>query len=145
MATVDGVTVDIDVVEVVIKPDYLQLPIGIRQWTWIPPANILNRRLIGGEYLRSEFALGRKRRSGDVIETETVAGEFDVAGDIARLEFQFIGLDPITLERTGHESLDDHDREDNHCTDNRQANVALPNIVSTQRRGNQRRADERNQ
>lgn len=53
------IAVGVDVIELIIEPDRLGLPVGLKQWAGIPKPNVLNRVLVSCDHVT-----GQVRQSG---------------------------------------------------------------------------------
>jgi len=80
---VDAVPIDIDIRELVIRPDLLELAVGGEQGPGVPQADILEGRLVLAQVLKGQRLFGRELPLLDVVQAVGEAGVADVEVDVA--------------------------------------------------------------
>ena len=101
IGAVQRVAVDVHVVEVIVESELLELAIRVEERSWIPPAEVLDGRGVGGEDSGGQLTGSREWLDGEAIQGEPVARPGDAASEVGRLEPELVGLDPVALEKCG--------------------------------------------
>ena len=76
------IAVDLNTFKIIIKPDFLQLFIGLYQRPAVPQAHIVNGLLVVPNILVSNILGYRKRFYRDFVQAKSFAGKFDIVDDI---------------------------------------------------------------
>ncbi len=79
---VDSVAVNIDVVELIIQPDFLKLFVDRIEGHPIPKADIGNSTLIILHHFSVKLLADGKLTFTDVLQVKAVTGKFDIMGDV---------------------------------------------------------------
>ena len=82
---VDAVPIDIDIRELVIRPDLLELAVGGEQGPGVPQADIFEGRLVLAQILKRQRLLRRELPLLDVLETIGQASVANVEVDVRLL------------------------------------------------------------
>ncbi len=90
---VDVVAVDVDVGKVVVGADLLNLAEGVLEGAPVPEADVLEGGLVVGGVGGVDGGFGGKLLLVEAVETEGLAGDLDVVGDVRALADELVGLD----------------------------------------------------
>ena len=102
------VAIHIHVVELVVKPYGLGLLIGLKQRTFIPEPNVLNRVLIPCQNGGCQIRHRRIGRFLDAVQLVCFSRELDVVFQIGSFEAQLVRLHHELLKESGNQ----HDADD---------------------------------
>ena len=106
------VPVDVDVVEVVVRPQALELLVRLLHHERVPQPHVVEGVAVGDELARGQ-RLGRRERPADHVgQTERLPGRVDVALDVGRLEGDLVRRHDEVLDERRVDPADDDGRDD---------------------------------
>ena len=107
-----AVAVDIHIGVDVERADGLDGVEGVVERAVVPEADVAERFGVDGEVGEGEFVVGGELALLDAVQPEGGAGGGDVALDVGRFAFEFVGLDGEALDDAGQDHrADDADRD----------------------------------
>ncbi len=99
VGVVDHVAIHIHVVKIIIKPDSLNLPVGLQQRTFIPDPDVLDGNIMVADILCAQLFIDLKIDLFDIVQTIGLAGKLNIVGNKGGFLGQFIGFDHNLLNQ----------------------------------------------
>ena len=99
VGAVDHVAIHIHVVKIIVKPDSLNLPVGLQQRAFIPDPDVLDGNIMAPDFLGAQLFLDLKIDFFDVVQTVGLAGKLNIVGNKRGFLGQFIGFDHNLLNQ----------------------------------------------
>ena len=121
---VDGIAVDVDLVEGVVEADFLELPVGAQQRAVVPQADVGERVAVGGDVVRRDRAGCGVFLFLDFVQPVSVACVADVIFDVGFFDDEFVGFDGELLHRRRVRWADSRQRQPGDTGDDQESPAA---------------------